>query len=200
MRTILKTKDLPLDIQVLLKETCDFHKLEVKVEPTIDFTCPGNWNDFNIQRMFVYNQTTGESKGITSGNYECHLSWTEQEKAMYLGKLKTSIPDPSIWIIVTDTHPKGCTIYCHPDAISKQLEGPKLELPRRQQIVLYITRSLVSSARLEEARRFRFTMSEWNTCKAELFNLGLLRSNGSLTTEGKNLAQRLNFNTWEEIV
>lgn len=198
MRTIIKTKELPLDIQVLLKSACDFNKLEVKVEPTVDFTCPGNWNDYNVQRMFVYNQTTGAHKGITAGNYDNHLAWNEQERAMYLGKITTKIPDPSIWIFVTDTYPKQCTIYCHPDALSKLLPDAGPELTRRQQIVLYITRSLISSARLEEARRFRFNMSEWNTCKAELYKLGLMRSNGSLTTEGKNLAQGLNFNTWEE--
>lgn len=198
MRTIIKTKELPVDIQVLLKTVCNFNKLEVKVEPTIDFTCPGNWHDYNVQRMFVYNQTTGEHKGITAGNYDNHLSWNEQERAMYFGKMKTTIPDPSIWIFVTDTYPKQCTVYCHPDAISKLLPEPGPALSRRQQIVLYITRSLISSARLEEARRFKFTLAEWNTCKAELFKLGLMRSNGSLTTEGKNASQGLVFNTWEE--
>ena len=198
MRTIIKTKELPNDIQVLLKETCDFHKLEVKVEPTVEFTCPHNWHDYNIQRMFVYNQTTGDCKGITSGNYDNHLSWNAQERAMYMGEMKTTIPDPTIWILVTDTYPKQCTVYCHPDAISKLLPGPGPELTRRQQIVLYITRSLIAPARLGEARSFRFSMSEWNTCKAELYALGLMRTNGSLTTEGKNAAQGLMFNTWEE--
>lgn len=198
MRTTIKTKELPMDIQLFLKGVCNFNKLEVKVEPTVDFTCPGNWNDYNVQRMYVYNQLTGDNKSITSGNYECHLSWTDQEKAMYSGQMKTTIPGPHIWIFITDTLPKGCTVYCHPDAISKLLDSSGPELTRRQQIVLYITRSLISSARLEEARRFRFNMSEWNTCKAELFKLGLMRSNGSLTTEGKNLAQGLNFNSWEE--
>lgn len=188
MRTIIKTKELPIDIQVLLKSVCDFNKQEVKVEPTIDFACPGNWHDYNIQRMFVYNQVTGEHKGITAGNYDNHLSWNEQERAMYLGKITTKIPDPSIWIFVTDSYPKQCTVYCHPDAISKLVSAPKIELTEIQSKCLFYARALISSARPKGPK--------WTTAKAELYAMGLMRANGSLTTEGKNIAQDLNYNTW----
>ena len=195
--TIIKTKELPLDVRALLADY-GFTKNTVTVKPTIDFTCPTNWHDANIMRLVVFNQETGEHKCQTSGYYECHMNFDKAEKAMYLGELKSSIPGPHIWFLLLESYPKSCTVFCHPTAIAGAITGPKVELTRKQQICLYITRSLISAARLEEARRFKITKSEWETLKAELFGLKLMTAAGALTLEGKNVSKEFNFNAWEE--
>jgi hypothetical protein len=196
-KTVLKTKELPLDVQVLLKTCYNFNKREVKVEPVIDFTCKTNWHDANCMTLVGYNQLTGKHVAQASGYYDSYCNFTAAEKAMYHGKLATKIEGPHMWFFLIETYPAGCTVYCHPDALAKAIAPPPMELDKRLQIVLYITRSLIAPARIEEARRFKFTTREYLACKAELIDLGLINKAGALTTAGKNASSSLNFNTWE---
>jgi len=84
------------------------------------------------------------------------------------------------------------TLYIHPDRFPKQLQTPE-ELPRDEKIVLVATRSLkssyagVSDYRYHEAHlQTNISRVRWDTAKADLISKGLLRSNGSITPDGKN--------------
>jgi hypothetical protein len=194
--TLIKSKELPRDVQAVIKQ-CGFDGTQIKIIPCVDFECPTNWHDYNIMRLTAYNSQTGEHKTQTSGYYDSYVNFTKEELAMYHGKLKTQIPGPHIWMILTDTYPKSCRVYCHPTAIAKAIEQPKVELTRVQELVLYLTRSLIASAREKEARHyFGLTLAEYNTAKAELFGLKLMTKTGALTLDGKNRAHGLNFNSW----
>lgn len=188
---------LPIAIQKLLKVDYKFNKQEVKVEPTVDFKCPTNWHDANIMRLVVYNQTTGEHKCQTSGYYDSYVNFTKEEAAMYHGKLQTTIPDATIWIFLLESYPKGCTVYCHPTALAAAIETKIPDLTLQQKLVLQLTRQLISSYRLEEARRYKISKVVWEETKQSLITLGYMRANGSLTIEGKNVAQQFNINPWE---
>ena len=194
--TLIKAKELPKDVLAVIRE-CGFNGTEIKIIPCIEFKCPTNWHDYNIMRLTAYNQDSGKYHTQTSGNYDSYVSFTKEELAMYHGALQTTIPGPHIWMILTETYPKSCRVYCHPDAITKKICPPKIELTKRQEICLYITRSMISRYREEEARTFKFSRAEWATTKAELYGLGLMTQAGALTLAGKNRSQGLNFNHWE---
>jgi len=194
--TTIKSKELPKDVQAVIKQY-GYNGNTVKLIPCIEFKCPTNWHDANIMKLVAYNSETGEHKGITSGYYDSYVNFTKEELAMYHGKLETQIPSSKIWMILVETYPKSCRVYCHPTAMVSAIDKPKLELTKIQEVVLFITRSLISSAREKEARYYyKMTLAEYNTAKAELFGLGLLTKSGSLTLEGKNRSQGLNFNSW----
>lgn len=195
--TLIKTSELPRDVQAVIK-SYNYNGREVKVIPCVDFKCPTNWHDYNIMKLVVYNQETGQHKCQTSGFYDSYVNFTKEEMAMYHGHLQSQIPGPHIWFLLVETYPKSCRVYCHPTAISKAIAPDKIDLTRRQEICLYIIRSLISSARWDEARMFKFTKQEWETVKAELFGLGLLSKTGSLTLVGKNRSQGLYFNYFSE--
>ena len=195
--TLIKAKELPRELQAVIK-MYGYNGTQVKVIPTVEFKCPTNWHDYNIMKLVVFNQTTGEHKCQQSGFYDSYVNFTKEEAAMYHGKLESRIPDPSVWFLLIETYPKSCRVYCHPSAISKQIEQPPVELTRLQELVLYLTRSLIASAREKEAvYYFKLTRTEYNTAKAELYGLGLMTKAGSLTLEGKNRANGLNFNSWD---
>ena len=195
---IIKTADLPQDIQFLILEQ-EFKARETRLYTTTDFQCPTSYCDANCMTLVAYNRTTGESKAIRNGCYESYMCWTKEEHAMYGGKLHAPIPDDKVWFIVLDTYPKQrISVYCHPSAMAKAIAAPKLELTRRQEIALFIIRAIISSYRVEEARSFGIKKSEWETLKTELYGLGLTSRSGALTLIGKNRAQRLSFQAWEE--
>jgi hypothetical protein len=195
---IIKTKELPRDVQALLLDH-DFRRSEVRLHPCTEFTCPTSYCDYNILTLLVYNQKTGESKAARSGHYESVMNWTLEERAMASGKLRSQIPDASIWFFVLETYPSPrCEVYCHPTAIAKALDKPKVELTRKQKIVLFVTRSTSAPYRRDEAASYGISNKEFFTLKAELYGLRLMTKVGSLTLEGKNAALGLHFNTWEE--
>ena len=195
---IIKTADLPQDIQLLILEQ-EFKARETRLYTTTDFQCPTSYCDANCMTLIAYNRTSGESKAIRNGCYESHMCWTKEEHAMYGGKLKSPIPDSNTWFIVLDTYPKQrISVYCHPSAMARAIVAPVVELTRRQEIALFITRGIISSYRVEEARSFGIKKSEWETLKAELYGLGLMTKTGALTLTGKNRAQGLVFYAYQE--
>ena len=195
---VIKMKDLPQDIQALAV-TYGFNVKQVFLHTCVDFTCPTSYCDYNILTLIVFNRETGKHSAARNGHYESCLSWTKEERAMASGEIKTKFVDDKVWCLVGETYPKPrLSVYCHPLAMAKAIVSPKIELTRRQEICLFITRSIISTFRMDEARSFKFTKSEWETTKAELFGLGLLSKSGALTLAGKNRALGLVFHTWEE--
>jgi hypothetical protein len=193
---LIKAKELPLDVQAVIKQY-GYAGTEIKLIPCIEFNCPTNWHDYNIMRLVAYNSETKEHKGLTSGYYDNYVNFTKEEAAMYHGKLNTQIPGPHIWMILTETYPKSCRVYCHPTAMAKAIEEPKVQLTRIQEVVLFLTRSLIASAREKDAvYYYKMTQTEYATAKAELYGLGLMTKTGALTLTGKNRALGLNFNSW----
>lgn len=195
---IIKTTDLPQDIQSLILEQ-EFKARETRLYPTTEFKCPTSHYDANCMTLIAYNRTTGESKAVRNGYYESYVCWTKEEHAMYGGKLQASIPDSNTWFIVLDTYPKHrISVYCHPSAMAAAIAAPVVELTKRQAIAMFITRSLVSAYRWEEAKVYGFKKPDWETVKAELCTMGLLTKAGSLTLTGKNRAQGLDFSSWRD--
>jgi hypothetical protein len=191
---LIKTVELPYEISKIVEGL--YKGRLVKLEQCIEFTAGTNWHDANIMRFTMYNQQTGEMKTITSGWYENYLSFTKEELALYHGQVKGTI-EPHIWIIETNTYPKSCTIHTHPANVLPLIEIPADDLSNLELKFLYITRSLISSARLEEARRFGIPKSVWEELKHSLIQKGYVMKNGALTLTGKNRAANLNFNYWE---
>ena len=191
---LIKTTELPYDIRKIVEGL--YKGRLVKLEQCIEFKAGTNWHDANIMRFTMYNQHTGEMKTITSGYYDSYMSFTQEELALYHGHVKGTI-EPHIWIIETNSYPKSCTVHTHPDNLAPLLETTKDDLSNLELKFLYITRSLISSARLEEARRFGIPKYVWEELKLSLISKGYVMKNGALTLSGKNRAANLNFNTWE---
>jgi len=83
----------------------------------------------------------------------------------------------------------GIRIYVRPENMAKMLPAPTVELTRDQQIVLVATRSLKSFARFDEASSYTaISRVAYDQAKAELIAKGLLKSNGAITDDGRNLA------------
>lgn len=84
----------------------------------------------------------------------------------------------------------GITIHARAENLTKLLpSGPAVELTRNQRIVLVATRSLKSFARFDNAHSYTgITQSDYETAKTELIAKGLLKPNGAITDEGRNLA------------
>jgi hypothetical protein len=196
---LIRFKELPPDVQAVAR-TYGFSGLEAELKPCAQFKCPTNWCDYNIIRLVGYNQENGQHAVQTSGHYESFMNWTKEEQAMYAGKIECPISSPKHWFLVIDSYPKHCTVYCHPDAVNaKLLTGSGPELTKRELICLYLSAHWKASYRKDEARKFGFTIGEWNTCIAVLHGHGLLTVAGSVTTAGKNRARNLEFNSWEEV-
>lgn len=195
---IIKTTELPRDVQALIK-TYGFNVSQVRLHPTVDFTCPTSYCDYNILTLVAYNQGTGKHHAVRNGHYESCLNWTKEERAMASGEIRTKIENAEQWFLVMETYPRQrVAAYCHPSALAAAIELPKVALTRRQEICLFVTRAIKAPYRLDEARTFRFTKTEWETTKAELYGLGLLSRSGTLTLAGKNRAIGLVFHAWEE--
>lgn len=188
--TFVAIKELPIDIQNIISSL--YKGKSVKVYPCINFCCPTNWHDANIMKLTAYNATTKESKTITSGYYDNYVCFTTEEKAMYHGELKSALPT-DIWMILTETYPKSCSIYAHPDNISKLIAAETTDLSELEKKVLFITRSLISSARLEEARRLGIPREVWLELQASLYKKGYLMRSGALTLKGKNIAKDIPY-------
>lgn len=191
---LIKTVELPYDIRKVVEGL--YKGRLVKLEQCIEFKAGTNWHDANIMKFTMYNQLTGEMKTITSGYYDSYMNFTKEELALYHGHVK-GIIEPHIWIIETNSYPKSCTVHAHPDNLAPLLETTKDDLSNLELKFLYITRSLISSARLEEARRFGIPKSIWEELKLSLISKGYVMKNGALTLSGKNRAANLNFNSWE---
>jgi len=187
--THVTVKELPYEVQKVVNGL--YKGRTIKAYPCVDFKCPTNWHDANIMRLTAYNVNTGELKTITSGWYDNYLCFTPEEKAMYHGQLQSVLPT-NIWIILTETYPKSCSVYTHPDNISKLLTV-EYDLSELEKKVLFITRSLISSARLEEARRLGIPKPVWQELQTGLISKGYLIKNGALTLKGKNVAKDIPY-------
>ncbi len=191
---LIKTKELPANV---LKVVSQFYNSKaVKLEAREEFKCPTNWHDANLMKLIALNTDTGELKAITSGYYDNYVNFTVEEKAMYHGGIN-GILTPNMRMILVETYPKSCTIFTHPDNVAKAITEPEEELSNLELKVLFITRSLISSARLEEARRFGIPRAVWLELQAGLYSKGYLMRTGALTLKGKNRAAGLYFNSWE---
>jgi len=193
MYTIIKTSELPLAVRAAVQSVYNFR--EVKVQVGTEFTVGTSWHDCNRTDVTVLDLANDKTQTVQGGYYNSYVNMSRDERALYHG-VKVPITTPDIWILEFNTYPKSVTVYCHPDCIAKLLPA-ELPLTRNQQIVLYITRSLISSARAEEARRFKIGKQELETIKSQLQILGLMTKAGSLTIAGKNEAMKHNFNYWE---
>lgn len=191
---LIKTTELPYDIRKIVEGL--YKGRLIKLEQCIEFTAGTNWHDANIMRFTMYNQQTGEMKTITSGWYENYVNFTPEERALYHGQVKGTI-EPHIWIIETNSYPKSCTVHTHPANVAPLIETQVDDLSTLELKVLFITRSFISSARLEEARQFGIPKSVWLELQEGLKTKGYLMKNGALTLKGKNRATGLYFNSWE---
>ena len=191
---LIKTTELPSQIK---KITDGYYNGRlVKLEPTIEFKCPTNWHDANCMKLIAYNSTTGEMKQIDSGYYESYTMFTKEELAMYHGQIVATLL-PNMWMILLESYPKSCTVFTHPDNVAKTIDTNEEELSNLELKVLFITRSLIAPARLDEARRFEISKAVWLELQDGLKAKGYLMKNGALTLKGKNRATGLYFNSWE---
>lgn len=188
--THVTVKELPYEIQKVVNGL--YKGRTIKAHPCVDFKCPTNWHDANVMKLTAYNASTGELKTITSGCYDNYMNFTPEEKAMYHGKLQSTLP-PNIWMILTESYPKSCSIFTHPDNISKLIASNESDLSELEKKVLFITRSLISSARLDEARRLGIPKPVWLELQAGLIQKGYLMKNGALTIKGKNVAKDIPY-------
>lgn len=111
------------------------------------------------------------------------------------GKIERISELPLNWAVVEHTYfcgkDLGIRIYVRPENLAKWLPAPSAttELTRDQLIVLVATRSLKSFARFDEAHADTgISRLNYDQAKAELIAKGLLKSNGAITDEGRNIA------------
>ena len=86
--------------------------------------------------------------------------------------------------------PSLATVYLHPSDLTPMLP-PSTTLSPDEELVVVITASLKSFARLEEAYRCGMTSARWNAAKASCIAQGLLNKAGAITTEGRNARTRI---------
>jgi hypothetical protein len=83
----------------------------------------------------------------------------------------------------------GLRVHANPVDLAPLLPAPA-SLTRAESLVLAIVRSLKSSARAEEARRFGLDAATWDMVKAGLIIAGMLNRAGAITDAGRNAIGR----------
>lgn len=194
--TIIKTTELPRVIReaVLAK----YNLREVKVEACEKCHVGTSWHDANRTDVTVIDLSQDKIQTVDGCYYDSYVNMSTHERALYHG-IDIPISHRDLWVIEFNSYPKSAHIYCHPDNISKLIPAD-LPLTLHQKVVLNITRGYISSYRLEEARRFGIGKHKWESVKAQLIVMGLMMSNGALTTKGKNEAAKYNFNYFDKEV
>lgn len=87
----------------------------------------------------------------------------------------------------------GLTIHVHPSMMPRFLPSAGEGLGRDEEVVLFVTRSLISSYRRGEAERLGVNSAGYAQAQEFLKTRGLLTKIGALTTAGKNAASTLRF-------
>lgn len=194
--TIIKTSELPRVIREAVQ--AKYNLREVKVTACEKCHVGTSWHDANRTDVTVIDLSTDKIQTVDGRYYDSYVNMSTHERALYRG-IDIPIQHKDLWVIEFNSYPKSAHIYCHPDNISKLLPAD-LPLTLHQKVVLNITRSLISSARLEEARRFGISRAKWLTTVSQLIAIGLMSKNGALNTKGKNEAAKYNYNYFDKEV
>lgn len=169
VKKILKSKGIKSDVEVIIGS---------------DVSIGGNWHDYNVMDIYLYNAGRIEPQKAIGG---MGPNDTQRERQVKQG-FKTKLSQDKM-ILITNTYPKNATLYVSPDAMAKQLDdGQKQEITSEEYLVLVITRSLKASymgenQREKEARRYNI---DFRTIVNQLISKGLLNKNGAINTNGKN--------------
>lgn len=101
------------------------------------------------------------------------------------------IPEGAALVELGHGTARGVRVYTHPSSLAPLLPAPGPDLSWAERVVLAATRSLISSARLSEARRETGISSEdYSAARASLIARRLLNKAGAITTEGRNAIGR----------
>jgi hypothetical protein len=147
---------------------------------------------FRVAVVGAVSLTHGLDEG--SGSYW----WTVDERGLLPAMFSGELTLAANLFVVEHTffcgQDLGLTLHLHPDSVPKWVESPAPILTRDELIVLAATRDYVNSyggrsdVRFAEANRETgIERGAWDAAGALLKSKGLLRQNGSITNEGRNV-------------
>lgn len=174
-------KDAPNWVKKILKNMKMRKDIEVTVG--VDHSIPGTWHDNNLVTLYFYKNGKVQEQ---EGSYGGQNPYTSREKNIVNKGFKIKLSSLDEMLLRTNTYPKTATLYVHPDAMVKMLPEPATDLTALEKAVLFVTRSLKSFARKEEADSYGISGRDYDSAKKSLIEKGLLKKNGSITPNGKN--------------
>lgn len=161
------------DIEVIAKETTSLNP-DTAFEGNRGFTCAVNLGSGQHQSL----------KGSWGGANPFENTIDHNDTQMPI--------EPNMAIVKGENGGRGsfARIYVAPGTMARFLPALKAELTEAQGVVLHCLKTLKSSYRRDEARRYGVKNSVYEATTIELANLGYAKisSNGAtqITTEGKN--------------
>jgi hypothetical protein len=191
---IINSKDAPQWVQDAIKTHLDKKNAQIYVNIGTQVKLAGNIYDYC--RTVVVIECAGEQKTMESSYYDSLMNATKEEKAIYQGGNLTLQPDCMILEMVTPPHPHA-TLWVHPINWNKMIAPPATDLSPREKAILVTIRTLISSARQEDFRRFRVTQEEFDI----LFDKGYIDRRRSITLKGKNAIEgthSVNYEDWRK--
>lgn len=167
-----------------VKEILGKAKYDLEVIVGSDVSTGGNWHDYNVMRVYLYQ---GGRVSVQSAAGGPSINDTERERKVKDGFNVKLTPDKMV--LITNSYPKGARLYVHPNAMSKVfLEEPKQDITPEEYLALVATKSLKASyagGKPREQECMKYGVN-YETAKAQLISKGLLNKNGAINKHGKN--------------